>query len=60
MNMDYNRFVERMRKMYPQDRQESFDIEAKEQRKKDDNADVQKTTPNVQEPPNTGENYANQ
>ena len=55
MIMDYNRFVERMRKMYPQGRENSFDIEAKEKGNKDDNADVQKRTPDVQEPNKTGE-----
>ena len=56
MIMDYNRFVERIRKMYPNGREDSFDIEAKEKGNKDDNADVQKTTPNVQASSNTGEN----
>lgn len=33
--MDYNRFVERVRKMYPNGRENSFDIEVKKEKESD-------------------------
>ena len=54
--MDYNRFVERVRKMYPNGRENSFDIEAKVECKKDDNADGEKNTSDVKEADSKGEN----
>jgi len=47
--MDYNRFVERVRKMYPDELKSSFEIEPKASEKIEGSTEEKKATPKEQD-----------